>query len=76
MSKDEEKWIKNKAGLIVELMRMKFEERMYDAFETMDFKSIEELDAWVDIELRKFEDEKRAVKAYYNKLIDRALTEF
>lgn len=78
MSKDREpmteeekqiQWIKNRAGLVVTIMKQKFEENVYDAFEKQNFQSIEEMDEWVGEKLMQFENEKKAVKAYYDELV-------
>lgn len=78
MSKDREpmteeekqiQWIKNRAGLVVTIMKQKFEENVYDAFEKQNFQSIEEMDEWVGEKLLQFENEKKAVKAYYDELV-------
>ena len=78
MSKDREpmteeekqiQWIKNRAGLVVTIMKQKFEENVYDGFEKQNFQSIEEMDEWVGERLMQFENEKKAVKAYYDELV-------
>ena len=78
MSKDREpmteeekqiQWIKNRAGLVVTIMKQKFEENVYDAFEKQNFQSIEEMDEWIGEKLMQFENEKKAVKAYYDELV-------
>lgn len=78
MSKDREpmteeekqiQWIKNRAGLVVTIMKQKFEENVYDGFEKQNFQSIEEMDEWVGEKLLQFENEKKAVKAYYDELV-------
>lgn len=78
MSKDREpmteeekqiQWIKNRAGLVVTIMKQKFEENVYDGFEKQNFQSIEEMDEWVGEKLLQFENEKKAVKAYYDELL-------
>lgn len=82
MSKDREpmteeekqiQWIKNRAGLVVTIMKQKFEENVYDAFEKQNFQSIEEMDEWVGEKLIQFENEKKAVKAYYDELVSEVM---
>lgn len=48
------------------MMRQKFEETVYSYLEKGEYKSLEEMDEWIDNKLRQFEDERSAVREYYN----------
>lgn len=66
MDEEEREWTKNKRNLILTMMRQKFEETVYSYLEKGEYKSLEEMDEWVDNKLRQFEDERSAVREYYN----------
>jgi len=69
MNDEELEWTKTKRNLILTMMREKFEERVYAYLDGGEYKSMEELDKWVDDELHKFENERKQLKAYYNKIM-------
>lgn len=66
MNEEEREWTKNKRNLILTMMRQKFEEQVYEYLEKGEYKSLEEMDAWIDERLHQFEDERRAIREYYN----------
>jgi len=57
---------KNKRNLILSMMKAKFEDRVYDYLDKGEYQSIDEMDEWVDEQLRLFENETTAVREYYN----------
>ena len=60
---------KNKRCLILEMMKLRFEDRVYDYLESGEYKSMEELDEWIANALHQFEAERKQVKEYYDKRI-------
>ncbi len=66
MSDEERDWIKNKRGLLIKVLKASLEERVYDYINSDQWKSVEELDAWVDGQLRQFEDTKDAIVDFYD----------
>lgn len=70
MSDEEKNWTKKKANLIFEIMRARFEDRVYEYLENGEYNTIEELDAWLDEKLRQYQAEHRAVKDYYDNLME------
>lgn len=66
MDEEEREWTKNKRNLILTMMRQKFEEQVYEYLEKGEYQSLEEMDQWIDERLRQFEDERYAVKEYYD----------
>jgi hypothetical protein len=66
MDEEEREWTKNKRNLILTMMRQKFEEQVYEYLEKGEYQSLEEMDAWIDERLHQFEDERRAIREYYN----------
>ena len=60
---------KNKRGLILEMMKMRFEDRVYEYLEEGKYESMDELDAWISNVLQQFEAERKQVKEYYDKRI-------
>ena len=69
MPEEEKIWTKKKANLIFEIMRARFEDRVYEYLESGEYSSIEELDAWIDEKLRQYQAEHKAVKDYYDHLM-------
>ena len=59
-------WTKAKCGLLLSLMKERFEVKVYDMLEKESFSSMEELDLFLDEELRKYYAERIAVKNYYD----------
>lgn len=59
-------WNKAKCGLLLSLMKERFEVSLYDILEKENFSSMEELDSFLDEELRKYYAEKIAVKTFYD----------
>ena len=59
-------WTKAKCGLLLSLMKERFEVKVYDMLEKEGFSSMEELDGFLDDELRKYYAERIAVKKYYD----------
>ena len=57
---------KNKRGVLITLMKRKFEDHVYDYLNNGDFSSMEALDAWLDKELCTYFDECDAIKAFYD----------
>lgn len=66
MNEEEREWTKNKRNLILTMMRQKFEEQVYEYLEKGEYKSLEEMDQWIDERLHRFEDERYAVREYYD----------
>ena len=58
-------WTKAKCGLLLSLMKERFEVHLYEMLEERDFSSMDELDDVLDAELQKYYAEKNAVKSYY-----------
>lgn len=65
MNDEERNWTKNKCNLILTMMKQKFEDEVYEYLEKSEFKSMDEMDAWIDERLHRFYDEREAVKKYY-----------
>jgi hypothetical protein len=66
MNEEEREWTKNKRNLILTMMRQKFEEQVYEYLEKGEYKSLEEMDQWIDERLHLFENERYAVREYYD----------
>jgi len=65
MNDEERNWTKNKCNLILTMMKQKFEDEVYEYLEKSEFKSMDEMDTWIDERLHRFYDEWEAVKKYY-----------
>lgn len=66
MDEEEREWTKNKRNLILTMMQQKFEEQVYEYLEKGEYQSLDEMDQWIDERLHQFEDERHAVREYYN----------
>jgi hypothetical protein len=69
MNEEERRWTKNKCNLILTMMKQKFEDEVYAYLEKGEFNSLEEMDHWIDDKLRKFEDEREALRDFYDNLM-------
>lgn len=58
-------WTKAKCGLLLSLMKERFEVHMYEMLGNGYYSSPEELDSVLDTELRRYFAERDAVKRYY-----------
>ena len=65
MNEEEMKFNKRKRNLILTLMQDQFEENMYEEFMDRNFRSLDEMDTFVDEKLRALDEEMRLVKEYY-----------
>lgn len=65
MNDEERNWTKSKCNLILTMMKQKFEDEVYEYLEKSEFKSMDEMDAWIDERLHRFYDERESVKKYY-----------
>jgi len=69
MTEDERIFEQKKANLIMDLMDSNFYDRMYDAFKTLTFDSLDALDTFVDKALKEQQEQKHQIRLYYDKKI-------
>lgn len=69
MTADERIFEQKKANLIMDLMDSNFYDRMYDAFKTLTFDSLDALDTFVDKALKEQQEQKHQIRLYYDKKI-------
>lgn len=69
MNEEERNWEKNKRGLIITVMRVNFEERVGAFLNSDSWSTVEELDNWIDANLRQYEETKKAIIEYYDEKI-------
>lgn len=62
---DEQRNAKVKRNLLIEMIRNKFEDEVFEYLEAGDYDSMEELDRWLDEKLQKLESEENLVRTYY-----------
>ncbi len=62
---DEQRNAKIKRNLLIEMIRNKFEDEVFEYLEAGDYDSMEELDRWLDEKLQKLEAEENLVRSYY-----------
>lgn len=64
--RDEEFYLKAKRGFLTAMIQRRFEDNMYEYFSKHDFDTIEELDAFLDKELKRYYSDTDAVRSYYD----------
>lgn len=67
--RDEEFWAESRCGLLLHMMKERFEDRIEELLDRGGFENMEELDHLLGVEIRKFYDERDAVKKYYKPFI-------
>lgn len=55
----------NKRNLLIGLIKTRFEETVYDYLEESNFSSMEELDNWLDSNMRDMFSQLRQIDEYY-----------
>ncbi len=66
MDREQLHFEQHKANLIYLCMRKKFEDHIYEKLDSMNDWTIEDVDAFVDKELKAFKAQKAALMAYYD----------
>lgn len=64
---DREEMIKQKKGLLITILKRKFEDRLYDKLDKADFTDMDGLDKWLDSAFAQYLSECDAIKEYYDR---------